>query len=85
MSQGVECYSCLPKTAWPPTSAREVTTAARVEFERTWGVDPSTQIAIEWHIARWTPGIRLRDVGVELTPLDWEQRLDPGISNPTTL
>ena len=21
MSQGVECYSCLPKTAWPPTSA----------------------------------------------------------------
>ena len=20
MSQGVECYSCLPKTAWPPTS-----------------------------------------------------------------
>ena len=23
MSQGVECYSCLPKTAWPPTSFRE--------------------------------------------------------------
>ena len=21
MSQGVECYSCLPKTAWPPTSS----------------------------------------------------------------
>ena len=21
MSQGVECYSCLPKTAWPPTCA----------------------------------------------------------------
>ena len=21
VSQGVECYSCLPKTAWPPTSA----------------------------------------------------------------
>ena len=21
MSQGVECYSCLPKTAWPPTYA----------------------------------------------------------------
>ena len=20
VSQGVECYSCLPKTAWPPTS-----------------------------------------------------------------
>ena len=19
VSQGVECYSCLPKTAWPPT------------------------------------------------------------------
>ena len=27
MSQGVECYSCLPKTAWPPTyntGAREL-------------------------------------------------------------
>ena len=24
MSQGVECYSCLPKTAWPPTSVTEV-------------------------------------------------------------
>ena len=23
MSQGVECYSCLPKTAWPPTSFGE--------------------------------------------------------------
>ena len=22
MSQGVECYSCLPKTAWPPTCIR---------------------------------------------------------------
>ena len=22
MSQGVECYSCLPKTAWPPTCPR---------------------------------------------------------------
>ena len=22
MSQGVECYSCLPKTAWPPTSGQ---------------------------------------------------------------
>ena len=25
MSQGVECYSCLPKTAWPPTSTIELT------------------------------------------------------------
>ena len=24
MSQGVECYSCLPKTAWPPTSIRHL-------------------------------------------------------------
>ena len=24
MSQGVECYSCLPKTAWPPTSLIEL-------------------------------------------------------------
>ena len=23
MSQGVECYSCLPKTAWPPTFSFE--------------------------------------------------------------
>ena len=23
MSQGVECYSCLPKTAWPPTYFKE--------------------------------------------------------------
>ena len=23
MSQGVECYSCLPKTAWPPTCLRQ--------------------------------------------------------------
>ena len=25
MSQGVECYSCLPKTAWPPTYQIKVT------------------------------------------------------------
>ena len=24
MSQGVECYSCLPKTAWPPTSKSDI-------------------------------------------------------------
>ena len=24
MSQGVECYSCLPKTAWPPTCQTSV-------------------------------------------------------------
>ena len=24
MSQGVECYSCLPKTAWPPTSVAKL-------------------------------------------------------------
>ena len=24
MSQGVECYSCLPKTAWPPTSFNNI-------------------------------------------------------------
>ena len=26
MSQGVECYSCLPKTAWPPTCFGFITT-----------------------------------------------------------
>ena len=24
MSQGVECYSCLPKTDWPPTWDKEI-------------------------------------------------------------
>ena len=27
MSQGVECYSCLPKTAWPPTSEEYIANA----------------------------------------------------------
>ena len=29
MSQGVECYSCLPKTAWPPTSVKQGLAAYR--------------------------------------------------------
>ena len=35
MSQGVECYSCLPKTAWPPTSAGFAAAlyAARADLE----------------------------------------------------
>ena len=38
MSQGVECYSCLPKTAWPPTSDIE---SQGVESEQTTaGVEP---------------------------------------------
>ena len=28
MSQGVECYSCLPKTAWPPTFLTEAKSLA---------------------------------------------------------
>ena len=34
MSQGVECYSCLPKTAWPPTCQTTVA-ALRRELEAT--------------------------------------------------
>ena len=35
MSQGVECYSCLPKTAWPPTS--KVLEAQLTEFNKAVG------------------------------------------------
>ena len=31
MSQGVECYSCLPKTAWPPTLKLEPNTLAELK------------------------------------------------------
>ena len=34
MSQGVECYSCLPKTAWPPTFFRvaDIEVASEISF-----------------------------------------------------
>ena len=35
MSQGVECYSCLPKTAWPPTCKNESLEDALRRFKRT--------------------------------------------------
>ena len=35
MSQGVECYSCLPKTAWPPTSPLFSEQSTRVEVFET--------------------------------------------------
>ena len=38
MSQGVECYSCLPKTAWPPTS--ELETVAIVSATTSTVLDP---------------------------------------------
>ena len=31
MSQGVECYSCLPKTAWPPTYGTWASAGSRGE------------------------------------------------------
>ena len=33
MSQGVECYSCLPKTAWPPTLIKDIGSAEAVVKE----------------------------------------------------
>jgi hypothetical protein len=64
--------------------AAPITEEARHEFEKTWGVDINTQIAVEWHIARWTPGIYHHDVGPELTP-EWDQWLHPSIPVPTVL
>ena len=32
MSQGVECYSCLPKTAWPPTSGPDIVRIDRLKL-----------------------------------------------------
>lgn len=63
----------------------EITAKARFEFERTWGVDPSTQMAIEEHLKAWAPGIVCRDVPIELTAECWEQRLDPSVPQPTVL
>ena len=40
MSQGVECYSCLPKTAWPPTSlslVREILPVDRTKIQEVGG------------------------------------------------
>lgn len=62
-----------------------VTWQARFEFERTWGVDPSTQLAIEDHLSRWSPTHVYRDVGDEFSRNPWCQNLDVGIPNPTVL
>ena len=37
MSQGVECYSCLPKTAWPPTSMNKIMIFSPHEDDETIG------------------------------------------------
>lgn len=65
--------------------ARPITDEARYQFEVTWGVDPSTQLGIEAAIQTWNPHEFYRDVPVELTAEDWDQKLDPGINNPTVL
>ena len=44
MSQGVECYSCLPKTAWPPTSAE-------ILAQLTALANGAVDVAIAWHLA----------------------------------
>lgn len=64
---------------------RPITAEARFQFEVTWGLDPSTQMAIEAHIREWNPNVHCRDVGPELVAWDWVQKLDPGLCNPTTL
>jgi hypothetical protein len=61
-----------------------ITWEARVQFERTWGVDPSMQLHLEQAIRSWDPGVVLRDVGPEFVG-GWPQVLDLGISNPTVL
>jgi hypothetical protein len=61
-----------------------ITHRSRLEFQLSWGVTPSEQLAIEDHIAQWTPGTEFRDVGVEIH-FPWVQYLDPGINNPTCL
>lgn len=64
--------------------AGEVTWEARAVFEKAFGVDPSTQIAIENALRAWTPTEHLRDVGEEFVG-GWPQQLDPSITNPTVL
>jgi len=64
---------------------KPITTRARFEFQITWGVDPSTQIAIEQAISIWDPQVQFRDVGPEITIEPWAQHLDPGIPTPTCL
>ena len=61
MSQGVECYSCLPKTAWPPTWGKETEIAVAriarskarareivmaVDVETGTGMDRGTRITL---------------------------------------
>ena len=45
MSQGVECYSCLPKTAWPPTFYIERQTG--VTFADVEGIDEAKDELVE--------------------------------------
>jgi len=60
-----------------------ITDRARVEFEQTWGVSPSEQVAYENALALWNP-TAMRNVGQEIF-YPWVQHLDPAIRNPTCL
>ena len=55
MSQGVECYSCLPKTAWPPTFARTRVEAEVDEFDAgAIGLGAPVEVTAEGHDGvRW--------------------------------
>lgn len=64
---------------------KTITWMARLEFEITWGVDVTTQLAIENSLRSWTPSNIFRDCPDEFIANDWTQRLDPGVSNPGVL
>lgn len=66
-------------------AADEVKAVSRIMFQHTWGVDPSTQLAIEQHLREWQPHESYRDVAPEFCRGTWNQLLDVGIANPTVL
>ena len=64
MSQGVECYSCLPKTAWPPDFENFDTNNQSGDFEVTggwpgyepWGAGPDLYRTLDqWNSAYVMP------------------------------
>ena len=57
MSQGVECYSCLPKTAWPPTS--EIIVGQNVPFITSQARDST-------NLANTINTVERKDVGITL-------------------
>lgn len=68
----------------PNVAPRMITQQARYEFELTWGVTPTEQLAIEEHLSHWNPSEVLRDLPQEMY-YPWIQHLDPTIRVPTCL